>query len=747
MMDFLEINFKKYRKYFKCRTVLLLLSVLLTLGFVVLCVVSAIYSLIDLSKKLDTLVTEVTMQKVSQYDAPALIFLSNGVFTYSCIASAFRVDPQPTLSDFDNHNIENVRSQIQDVCNETSISYQLTLGDLNEFGDVISEFPDWLVKNIVTTIPGSAQCLSGNSDDKKRQRSKRDSADDLDKCDGGCHEIWECSNDPQTCENSHLFEQCFNPQSPLKDHEPCLTTKECVSGPPVLKQSCSEYLKCLHEDYVMERECEIARDCFLVGQKETGYCYEFFQCMEDQIEPKCLDLTTIIPLYGFELERSCSLYSSVVKDDKSLAKQKNDPLRLIIVKGPVDYSEKNYVFASMRLQSKEAGLWVAEHPNFNELSQIMRKTNKFQFLLDLVQTLKWKMYSRGFRAHTLLTQFKAKIEGVTKEMALSAETVMTRVNISKSLNYDYRPVEVVYSWKDGYLQEMNRYISVSVWDTFAIIAGIILMLDRAWSTWGRVVQKFLAAKTEVYMMKYEKDSSEYAMLQAVKNSGTNLLTSTIALKRLDNTFTRISRMDQKRTLLEQRTNEKIERKINKIKKKMAIRSGIVDESVIDNDIKRVCEWKSYRSILRKMLHENDARQAELDRMEADRVQRLMEAELQSRWNTRSTDPDDATSRKSKTPESNTEETAPDVSAKPLPHAVHMKEMKRKKQKRFQATNPNFEIDDKFDYSREIFSNDLDSGEFLWSKKVLDKRAASAFSTRTNLKEPSQWKNEAFQENV
>ena len=176
-------------KLVSLRSVILYLSAFLTLCFMVMCLLSAWFSMVALKEKIGVYMNEFKAAKVESYEAPAILFLANGLYTFECITSHFRFDPRPDNSDFDfeNRDPEDPRLRIQESCRENSTQYSVTLADLTEFEDIISSFPDWLQKNLVTTTDDSA-CQAGDeeADAKKKRlkRRRRDHTDDLNRCDG-----------------------------------------------------------------------------------------------------------------------------------------------------------------------------------------------------------------------------------------------------------------------------------------------------------------------------------------------------------------------------------------------------------------------------------------------------------------------------------------------------------------------------------------------------------------------------------
>ena len=277
---------------------------------------------------------------------------------------------------------------------------------------------------------------------------------------------------------------------------------------------------------------------------------------------------------------------------------------------------------SFRMNFRETGIWVAVHPKFEELSELLATEDKFVALLTLIQTLRWNFNSRGFRMNTAMTQSQTKIDDVLQEVSIRLESTISRLNTSLPAIRDYRPIEVAYSWKDGYIVVNNKFITATIWDLFAIIAGVILTLERAWLTWGRVVQKIVTARTEVYLMKYPKFSPEWLLMKSILDRATNLVSSSLALRQTKLLEHRLEKLEQKREQSEKRIQEKVEMKVNKIKRKMAIKSGVVEDSLVDQNMKKIYEWESYRALLRNMIRENEINEVKLEKLEAERMERM-----------------------------------------------------------------------------------------------------------------------------
>ena len=223
---------------------------------------------------------------MQEFEAPAILLLANGIYTYECITDVFRGDPKVVDADFPEYNREEPRSRIQASCHELSMSFSLRLEELGDQFDAINKFPDWLKKNIVTTVDVSA--CEGQEDSKRR---KRDAVDDLSRCDGSCSQVWECSNNPTPCKTSQILERCFNPQLANHALDPCPEFQRCLAFPVVLSETCNDYVWCMQPENFNEPDCRLVVSCFQNGTR-AGVCYEVFQCMEDQIQPKCLFYTT-----------------------------------------------------------------------------------------------------------------------------------------------------------------------------------------------------------------------------------------------------------------------------------------------------------------------------------------------------------------------------------------------------------------------------------------------------------------------
>ena len=177
----------------------------------------------------------------------------------------------------------------------------------------------------------------------------------LNRCDGECSLFWGCSNDPLTCEIQQIFEQCFNPFNSGYRLPPCPVFRACVGGPVVLPAACTRTIECLKEELILEPECVEVHECFLNSSK-MGECYDTFQCLEDQVEPKCEYITTPAPDVDLAAQdaviKDCGTYETLLEVAPDVAHLRSQPLSLLIIKGPSEYQNKNFLFSSTRLVLK-----------------------------------------------------------------------------------------------------------------------------------------------------------------------------------------------------------------------------------------------------------------------------------------------------------------------------------------------------------------------------------------------------------
>ena len=408
---------------------------------------------------------------------------------------------------------------------------------------------------------------------------------------------------------------------------------------------------------------------------------------------------------------------------------------------------------------RETGVWVAIHPSFTEVSQMLAELDKFVLLLKLIENLRWNFNSRGFRLNSIMTQSQTKLDGVLQEVSIRLETTISRLNTSLASVRDYRPIEVSYSWKDGYVVVNNKFIAATIWDLFAIVAGVILTLERAWFTWGRVVQKIVTGRAEVYLMKYPKNSPEWLLMKSILDRATNLVSSSLALRKTKLLERRLDKLEQKRALSEKRIQEKVEIKVNKIKRKLAIKSGVVEASLVDQNMQKIYEWESYRAILRKKIHENEINEVKLEKLDSERMERMRGVESALSSESRSS------SRRSKSgkhlqrrrgylSDSTDSEDTGDGSVsveegvKIVSQREHQENVKNKRKKKVTNFNPTFFVDDALESGDKkpavILNDDVVSGARIWQTNQAGKRHRSDTSTKT-LKKPAEWLKDAFRE--
>ena len=291
-----------------------------------------------------------------RYDSPAIIILGNGIKTFECLASDFRLDPDAQDSDFPNFNPEDPRSKISPDCEEESLDFAISLDEMGAHSEVLENYPDWLLKNLVTTVDQS-DCKPETS----RKRQKRDAFDDKSACGGPCEVLWNCANHPNStlCEEPEIFANCFDRENPFAFKEPCITVHSCINGPIKLPESCGTYVKCMSIDFHMDPTCIDVLTCFKDLSKSTQLCYNIYQCLEDQIEHKCEEVvaTTDDYLLGRgqteeQIQTACNQLDDIISEEPSIAGVSSDPLRLIILKGPAEYATRGFMFASFRLVQK-----------------------------------------------------------------------------------------------------------------------------------------------------------------------------------------------------------------------------------------------------------------------------------------------------------------------------------------------------------------------------------------------------------
>ncbi|XP_075240668.1 uncharacterized protein LOC142336057 isoform X2 [Convolutriloba macropyga] len=364
------------------------------------------------------------------------------------------------------------------------------------------------MKKSSSKINGTESGIETRSSQGDKDRKKRDSFDDVEICEGECGFLWECANFPATCSSTvAVFDNCFDPNTQFIYAEPCLTVYSCINGPVILPNQCTYFVECMRLDTIREPECFEVVDCFHHVNRSVGRCNDVFQCLEDQIEHKCEDppASSEVPvaLSPSELTSVCGQIDDIYAEEPSLANQENSPLSIVVFKGPTEYATRDFVFASVRLSASENGAWVAIHPSFEEISERVKTQDRLSFLLYAINDIRWTFAARFFKSFHFMSRYENKLEDVLQESEIRGETVLSRLNSSSPFLRDFQPIEILLQWKDGFIISSNRFIGVTIWDAFAVVANTLLMLERAWLTWGRLSKKLVNTKAQMYLDKYE----------------------------------------------------------------------------------------------------------------------------------------------------------------------------------------------------------------------------------------------------
>ena len=242
------------------------LATVIVFGVVLVCVIATFRSIFVLNNMLGEKLSGIKSFNVANYPPPGLLFLANGMYTYSCINSAFRLDPRPVEED-KNPNLEpeDRRLRIQDFCSEHSIDFDFSLEDLTDNQDAVDDLPNWLKKNLVSTLDLS-DCSGGIFQGFGTVRKKRDYTDDRYQCDGPCSKIWKCANDPTICVQDRTFDICFSQTHFLATQEPCVSYRQCLGGPIKHENLCTGWIQCLHPDSLRTDPCITVYGCLKLGE-------------------------------------------------------------------------------------------------------------------------------------------------------------------------------------------------------------------------------------------------------------------------------------------------------------------------------------------------------------------------------------------------------------------------------------------------------------------------------------------------
>ena len=197
-----------------------------------------------------------------------------------------------------------------------------------------------------------------------------------------------------------------------------------------------------------------------------------------------------------------------------------------------------------RYTGNDNGVFSAIHPSYDQLLASYFNNSSsvdLMFLRDIIANLRWDMKPRNFRSFNIMTTQVTKEQGVTSEIEIRIESTMARLNLSNSITRDYQPTEIFYQWKDGYMIVSDKFLAVSIFDIFGIIASILLMLERAYLTWKRVLASWVHAKSKIYLDRYVEGSRESVLVQSILDGCTNLVSVVVALSKINSIAAKLDR--------------------------------------------------------------------------------------------------------------------------------------------------------------------------------------------------------------
>ena len=224
------------------------------------------------------------------------------------------------------------------------------------------------------------------------------------------------------------------------------------------------------------------------------------------------------------------------------------------------------------MQSQENGAWLSLYPSYKEIVEMQQRQDKLDFLLFIIDNIRWNFLARFFISYTFMSKYVNKVDDVPVSSDIRSESVISSLNASSPFYRDVQPIEMLLQWKDGYVIATNRFIGVTIWDAFAIVANTLLMLERAWLTWGRLSKKLVNTKAQMQLDKYEEGSAEYILIKSILDRSRNVLSAVWAFNKINKVTKRLERLENKRKLDRERDRKREEARKRKLLKLIALKS-------------------------------------------------------------------------------------------------------------------------------------------------------------------------------
>ena len=265
---------------------------------------------------------------------------------------------------------------------------------------------------------------------------------------------------------------------------------------------------------------------------------------------------------------------------------------------------------------------MAISPNYYEQKKRLKQVHELTYLLEVVEGLRWNFAARFFKTFNFLTRSDTKISDVLVESSIRTENIISPLNVSSPLVKDFQPIELLFQWKDGYIIMNNKFIGVTIWDAFAIVANMILMLERAWLTWGRLCAKLVRTRAQFYLDQYEENSPEWKLVKSILDRNGNLISAAWAIRKMNKVALRLERLQVKRKLEKESQARKAEHRRRKYLKYSILRGDVCDPNLTKIEEKRIIEWETYKKLLKERAKYRERLDELVKTEEIERINRI-----------------------------------------------------------------------------------------------------------------------------
>ncbi|MCJ8736860.1 hypothetical protein PDJAM_G00017340 [Pangasius djambal] len=180
----------------------------------------------------------------------------------------------------------------------------------------------------------------------------------------------------------------------------------------------------------------------------------------------------IPPLLAGQLEDSDCVIQEVIYNDPYT----NHTKQALVVEGPTDVRNRELIFLQFSQNETEEDFSAISYMLFAQFSDMVKSSNKTEFMRDCEKNYSMWTFSGGFRTWVKMSLVQTSGNG-DESVEFRQESSVVKYNDRRS-SQDDELFFIVFQWRDPFIQQVKDIVTANPWNSIAILCGVLMALFK-----------------------------------------------------------------------------------------------------------------------------------------------------------------------------------------------------------------------------------------------------------------------------